>query len=108
MVDLSFGSYRSLLKTTYREFSLISLLESAIDETFSGTLILCVPPTNTPEALRSVKWHPKDPDTLAVASDNKVYAIDLANTHALSKLPLAHADLHHLGQVFTVSSVCVL
>jgi hypothetical protein len=73
-----------------------------------GTILLCVPPTNTAEALRSVKWHPKDPDTLAVASDNKVYVIDLANTHALSKIPFPHSDLHHLGQVFSVPSVCDL
>ncbi|KXN90514.1 hypothetical protein AN958_04186 [Leucoagaricus sp. SymC.cos] len=79
-------------------------LPVTIEDDVPGTLILCVPPTNTLEALRSVKWHPKDPDTLAVASDNKVFVIDLANTHALSKLPLAHADLHHLGQVFTVPS----
>lgn len=72
---------------------------------FRGHLLLCVPPTNAPDALRAVKWHPRDPDTLAVASDNRVYVIDLANTHALHKQPLAHSDLHHLGQVFTVASV---
>lgn len=86
--------------------SYCNLVTSAHELFFSGTLILCVPPISTPEALRSVKWHTKDPDTLAVASDNKIYVIDLANTHALSRLPLAHADLHHLGQVFTVPSVC--
>ncbi|KAF9452878.1 hypothetical protein P691DRAFT_803161 [Macrolepiota fuliginosa MF-IS2] len=79
-------------------------LPVTIEDDVPGSLILCVPPTNSSEALRAVKWHPKDPDTLAVASDNKVYVIDLANTHALSKLPLAHADLHHLGQVFSVPS----
>jgi len=84
----------------------ISFMTSTHELFPSGTLILCVPPITTLEALRSVKWHPKDPDTLAVASDNKIYVINLANTHALSKLPLDHADLHHLGQVFTVPSVC--
>lgn len=72
----------------------------------SGLLLLCVPPTSDVDALRAVKWHPKEPDTLAVASDNKIYVIDLANTLALHNQPLPHADLHHIGQLFTVSSVC--
>lgn len=72
---------------------------------FSGLLLLCVPPTSDSDALHSVKWHPKDAQTLAVASQNKLFVIDLANTHALDGQPLPHSDLHHIGQHFAVSSV---
>jgi hypothetical protein len=72
---------------------------------FSGTVLLCIPPIHDSEALHSVKWHPKEPDTLAVASENEVYLIDLANTHALRGQTLAHTDIHHIGQIFPVSSV---
>ena len=66
-----------------------------------------MPPTNDHDAIRAVKWHPKDPDTLAIASDSKIFLVDLANTHALHVQPLPHSDLHHIGQVFNVPSVCI-
>lgn len=73
---------------------------------FSGRLLLCVPPTSdTHDAIRAVKWHPKESDTLAIATEDKIYVIDLANTHALHGQPLPHSDLHHIGQVFNVPSV---
>jgi hypothetical protein len=60
------------------------------------------------DGLHSVKWHPREPDTLAVASGSKVYLIDLANTHALHGQPLSQSDLHHIGQTFTLASVSKL
>ena len=71
----------------------------------SGQLLLCVLPAAESDALHSVKWHPKEPDTLAVASENKIFVIDLANTHALRGQPLPQSDLHHIGQLFSVPSV---
>lgn len=70
-----------------------------------GALLLCVPPSHDSDALQSVRWHPKEPDTLAVASENQIYLIDLANTPALRGQTLAQSDLHHIGQVFSVPSV---
>ena len=57
------------------------------------------------EALRAVKWHPKEPDTLAVASDNKVYVIDLANVAVLHQ-PIVHSELPHIANIYHVPSVC--
>ena len=66
-----------------------------------------MPPTHDDDAIRAVKWHPKDADTLAIASDNKVFVIDLANTQDLQGHSLPHSDLYHLGPVFNVPSVSV-
>ncbi|CAA7267927.1 unnamed protein product [Cyclocybe aegerita] len=82
-------------------------LPELITDDVPGRILLCVPPTNDSDAIRAVKWHPKDPDTLAIASDNQIYVIDLANTHALHGQPLPHSDLHHIGQPFNVPSTVV-
>ncbi|TFK42749.1 hypothetical protein BDQ12DRAFT_676749 [Crucibulum laeve] len=83
-------------------------LPEVIMDDVPGDLLLCVPPTSGPDALHSVKWHPKDPDTLAVASDNKICVIDLENTRALhGEQPLPHSDLHHIGQIYNVLSPVV-
>lgn len=74
----------------------------------SGRLLLCVPPTTEPrEAIRAVKWHPKDPNMLAIAAEDRIFVIDLTNTIALHGQPLPHSDLHHIGQLFTVENVSV-
>ncbi|TFK67911.1 hypothetical protein BDN72DRAFT_842508 [Pluteus cervinus] len=79
-------------------------LPDVITDDVPGKLLLCVPPALGSEALHSVKWHPKEADTLAVASRDKLYYIDLANTNALHGQPLPQSDLHHIGQVFSVTS----
>jgi hypothetical protein len=67
--------------------------------------LLCIHPTNNPnDALRAVKWHPKEPDTLAIASDGKIYVIDLANVAALHQ-PINISELHHISHVYNVPSV---
>ncbi|KAJ7273234.1 hypothetical protein C8J57DRAFT_1317219 [Mycena rebaudengoi] len=71
---------------------------------------LCVPPVGSDsaaDALHSVKWHPKEPDTLAVASQSKVYLIDLTNTHNLRSQPIPQSDLHHISQAFSIPSPLV-
>ncbi|KZV64468.1 hypothetical protein PENSPDRAFT_588327 [Peniophora sp. CONT] len=40
-----------------------------------GRIIVCVLPQTGPDALRLVKWHTHDPDTLAVASSRSVYTL---------------------------------
>lgn len=65
-----------------------------------------MPPTNDPhDAIQAVKWHPKEADTLAIAAEDRIIVIDLANTHALHGQPLPHSDLHHIGQLFSIHSV---
>lgn len=67
--------------------------------------MLCVAPSPDAEPLQSVKWHPKDPDTLAVTSDSQIYLIDLANVSGLHGPNLPHSDLRHIGHLMTLSSV---
>jgi len=73
-----------------------------------GSILLCIPPTIDEDAIRAVKWNPKDPDTLAIASDNKIFVIDLASTQDSQGSPLPHSELYQLGVVFNVPSVCTL
>ncbi|THV07877.1 hypothetical protein K435DRAFT_772233 [Dendrothele bispora CBS 962.96] len=83
-------------------------LPGIITDDVPGQLLLCVaPPHNNQESLQSVKWHPKEPDTLAVASESQIYLIDLANTRALQGQTLPQSDLHHIGSVFPLASTLV-
>lgn len=71
-----------------------------------GTLILCVePPAGDVDPLMAVKWHPKESDTLAVASENQVYLIDLANVTGLHDGHISQSELRHIGHSLTLSSV---
>ncbi|KAK0210357.1 hypothetical protein DFS33DRAFT_1370841 [Desarmillaria ectypa] len=82
-------------------------LPEVITDDVPGTLLLCVAPLPEAEPLQSVKWHPKDPDTLAVASDSQIYLIDLANVSGLHGPNLTHNDLRHIGHLMTLSSSLV-
>ena len=42
-------------------------LPEVIADDVPGRIFLRVLPSTGPSALRSIKWHPKDPDTLALA-----------------------------------------
>ncbi|RDB21329.1 Uncharacterized protein C20G4.08 [Hypsizygus marmoreus] len=82
-------------------------LPELITDDVPGHILLCIPPA-TDDALHAVKWHPKDPDTLAVASENKVYIIDLVNSDSYYHgQPIPHSNLRHISQVFSVSSPVV-
>ncbi|KAJ7582598.1 hypothetical protein C8J56DRAFT_955205 [Mycena floridula] len=76
-------------------------LPDTITDDVPGQVLLCVPPSNDPDGLQAVKWHPKEPDTLAVASESQIYLIDLANTQPYHGQTLALSDLQHIGQLFT-------
>ncbi|KAJ6606531.1 hypothetical protein DFH09DRAFT_1299762 [Mycena vulgaris] len=85
-------------------------LPEVITDDVPGQLLLCVPPVvsdSASDALHSVKWHPKDPDTLAVASQSKVYLIDLTNIHSLRGQPIPQSDLPHISQAFSIPSPLV-
>ncbi|EAU88362.2 hypothetical protein CC1G_05128 [Coprinopsis cinerea okayama7 len=80
-------------------------LPDLITDDVPGDLLLCIPPTNNPvDALRAVKWHPKEPGTLAIASDSKIYVIHLTDIANLQG-PVPHGDLHHIGQMYGVPSM---
>ncbi|KAF9049359.1 hypothetical protein BDZ89DRAFT_1126743 [Hymenopellis radicata] len=83
-------------------------LPDVITDDVPGHLLLCVaPPTSDADPLMSVKWHPKEPDTLAVASENLIYLIDLANVVGLHDGTISQSDLRHLGHTLTLTSPLV-
>ncbi|KAJ7771739.1 hypothetical protein B0H16DRAFT_1660701 [Mycena metata] len=85
-------------------------LPEVITDDVPGQLLLCVPPVgqdSASDALHSVKWHPKEPDTLAVASQSKVFLIDLTNVHSLRGQPIPQSDLPHISQAFSIPSPLV-
>ncbi|KAF7311567.1 hypothetical protein MKEN_01059300 [Mycena kentingensis (nom. inval.)] len=85
-------------------------LPELITDDVPGQILLCVPPSG-PESpldpLHSVKWHPKEPDTLAVASQSKLYIIDLGNVHSLRGQPIPQIDLPHIAQMLVIPSPLV-
>ncbi|KAJ7074239.1 hypothetical protein C8F01DRAFT_1099751 [Mycena amicta] len=85
-------------------------LPEVITDDVPGQILLCVPPLGSDsslDALHSVKWHPKEPDTLAVASQSKLYLIDLGNLHSLRGQPIPQSDLPHIAQSFIIPSPLV-
>ncbi|KAI1785142.1 hypothetical protein LXA43DRAFT_1118280 [Ganoderma leucocontextum] len=64
--------------------------------------MLCVNPQMDVEPLHAVKWHPQQPDLVAVASDTSVYITDAA--HVFGGELISQSELHRIGQVFSVPS----
>ncbi|KAL5511726.1 hypothetical protein ACEPAH_4944 [Sanghuangporus vaninii] len=83
-------------------------LPELITDDVPGKILVCIVPHNDFELLHSVKWHPKDPDTLAVASDSNIYLVNVANAaNVFRGQPFTQIDLHRVAQTFTVSSPLV-
>jgi hypothetical protein len=71
-----------------------------------GKLLLTVAPTFKSETLKSVQWHPEESDTVAVASDSKIYVIDIAKAFEFfGSNPVNLIDLRQVGHVIFLSSV---
>ncbi|EIW85394.1 hypothetical protein CONPUDRAFT_118217 [Coniophora puteana RWD-64-598 SS2] len=80
-------------------------LPEVITDDVPGHLLLCIMPTLDSEPLQSVKWHPKQPDTLAVASEMKMYLLDLMDAARIFRGdPLPQSELHRISQVFSSPS----
>ncbi|KAI0079997.1 hypothetical protein K474DRAFT_440600 [Panus rudis PR-1116 ss-1] len=83
-------------------------LPEIIRDDVPGTIMLCVLPTADMDPLRSVKWHPQDPELVTVASDNNMYMINIADAaHIFGGQPIHQSDLARVAQVFTVPSPIV-
>ncbi|KAK7049242.1 hypothetical protein VNI00_005843 [Paramarasmius palmivorus] len=82
-------------------------LPDIITDDVPGQLLLCVIPSNDHEPLTLVKWNPRDPDQLAVASDSQIYLLDLALVHNLRGQNAFQSDLHQIGSIFPLSSPLV-
>jgi len=81
-------------------------LPEIITDDVPGRILLCVTPTPEPHALRSVKWHSREPDTLALASDTNIYLINVVDASRIFET-IHYSDLGRLGQVFSVPSPIV-
>ncbi|TCD61419.1 hypothetical protein EIP91_008453 [Steccherinum ochraceum] len=80
-------------------------LPEVIRDDVPGTIALCVVPAQGDEPLRSVKWHPQQPDLVAVASDTNIYFINIADAaHIFNGEPIPQAELHRVCQIFSVPS----
>lgn len=77
-----------------------------------GQVMLCVYPQSDSESLHAVKWHPQQPDLVAVASDTTVYLLNIADAARIfGGEPISQNELPRVGQMFSVPSVrfsCVL
>lgn len=78
-------------------------LPEVITDDVPGRVLLRVLPSTGPSALRSVKWHPKDPDTLALASDTHLYLVNVFEASRLYET-VHPSDLDRISQVFTSGS----
>ena len=72
--------------------------------------MLCVLPNPMPQdnvdPLHAVKWHPQQPDLVAVASSTNLYLINISDAAAVfGGKPIPQSELHRVGQVFSVPSV---
>lgn len=68
--------------------------------------MLLVAPSPEIEPLHAVKWHPRDPDLVAVASETNVYLLNIADAaHIFGGEPIQQSELHRIGQIFSVPSV---
>ncbi|KAH8117243.1 hypothetical protein DFH11DRAFT_1724294 [Phellopilus nigrolimitatus] len=80
-------------------------LPEVITDDVPGKLLVCIVPSNDFEPLHSVKWHPKDLDTLAVASDSNIYLLNVADAaNVFRGTPFTQDDLRRVAQIFTVAS----
>jgi hypothetical protein len=71
-----------------------------------GKLLLSVVPPPKPEALKSARWHPKQPDTVTVASESKIYLIDVAKAfRRFGGNAVNQNELNEVGLVIMSSSV---
>ena len=81
-------------------------LPEVITDDVPGRIMLCVYPQSGGEPLHAVKWHPQQPDLVAVASDTNVYLVDIMQAaHTFGGEPISQSELHRVGQIFSVPSV---
>lgn len=73
---------------------------------FRGTIVLCVVPSQDLDPLHSVKWHPQQPDMVAVASDSNIYLININDARSMWQGdPIPQSELARVSQIFSVPSV---
>ncbi|KAF8136086.1 hypothetical protein EV363DRAFT_1318702 [Boletus edulis] len=80
-------------------------LPEVITDDVPGHILLCIVPSADADPLHSVKWHPKQADTLAVASETKMYLLDLADAaRTFRGEPQPQIGLDRISQAFSIPS----
>ncbi|KAI9569057.1 hypothetical protein HD554DRAFT_2255678 [Boletus coccyginus] len=80
-------------------------LPEVITDDVPGHILLCIVPSADADPLHSVKWHPKQADTLAVASETRMYLLDLADAaRTFRGEPQPQVGLDRISQVFSIPS----
>ena len=102
VIDMAVFGNRLAGVTSDGGFVVWELPEVIMDDV-PGRVLLRVLPSTGPSALRSVKWHPKDPDTLALASDTHLYLVNVFEASRLYET-VHPSDLDRISQVFTSGS----
>ncbi|PCH38277.1 hypothetical protein WOLCODRAFT_115184 [Wolfiporia cocos MD-104 SS10] len=83
-------------------------LPEVITDDVPGRVMLCVEPSSDFEPLHAVKWHPQQPDLVAVASGSNVYLINIEDAiHNFNGEPVLQSALPHIAQVYSVQSPIV-
>ncbi|KAI0306774.1 hypothetical protein B0F90DRAFT_1808391 [Multifurca ochricompacta] len=74
-------------------------LPDLITDDVPGKILLCVLPAVGQEALHSVKWHSKQQDTVAVASESDIYVLNITEVaRVFEGEPIIQSDLHRIVQ----------
>ena len=72
----------------------------------SGKILLCILPSADQEALHSVKWHSKQYNTVAVASENDIYVLNIIEaSRYFEGEPIMQSELHRFVQSFRMPAV---
>ena len=67
---------------------------------------MSVQPSQGNGAIKSVRWHPRQPDTLAVASENRVHLLNVDEIHRMyMNESISPSEFLNIGQYFQVASV---
>ncbi|KAH9934831.1 uncharacterized protein B0H18DRAFT_978500 [Fomitopsis serialis] len=106
VTDMSVHGNRLAGVTSDGGFVVWQLPEVIMDDV-PGTIMLCVEPTDV-DSLHAVKWHPQQPDLVAVASEKTVYLVNVVDAaHVFNGEPIPQAELHRVAQTYAVSSPIV-
>ncbi|KAI0703597.1 hypothetical protein BC835DRAFT_1262691 [Cytidiella melzeri] len=80
-------------------------LPEVIRDDVAGKIVLCVLPANDLDPLHAVKWHPREPDYVAVASETNVYLVNISDAlQVFGGEPIPQSELQRVGQLFSVPS----
>ncbi|KIJ37730.1 hypothetical protein M422DRAFT_33619 [Sphaerobolus stellatus SS14] len=83
-------------------------LPKLIEDDVPASLLMSVQPSQGNGAIKTVKWHPRQPDTLAVASENRIHLLNVDEIHRMYITEsISPSEFLKIGQSFQVASPIV-